>query len=112
VPLGRGLTGEGRGLGALRAINANGSPGARLVKESRLQAPSQITPLDIEDGLKRNLHREAIASGCSPQCRRPSKRVRVCVLAVVVPRLMMVVKERSSVLHSLIGCVGLAMFKR
>ncbi len=39
-------------------------------------------------------------------------RARVCVLAVVVPRLMMVVKERSSFLDSLIGCAVLAMFKR
>ena len=38
-------------------------------------------------------------------------RARVCVLAVVVPRLMMVVKERSSFLVSLMGCAVLAMLK-
>jgi hypothetical protein len=38
-------------------------------------------------------------------------RARVCVLAVVVPRLMMVVKERRSFLVSLMGCAVLAMLK-
>jgi hypothetical protein len=38
-------------------------------------------------------------------------RARVCVLAVVAPRLMMVVKERSSFLRNLIGCAVLAMLK-
>ncbi len=39
-------------------------------------------------------------------------RARVCVLALVVPRLLMVVKERSSFLCSLIGCAVLGMLKR
>jgi hypothetical protein len=38
-------------------------------------------------------------------------RARVCVPALVVPRLMMVVKERSSVFGNLIGCAVLAMHK-
>jgi len=39
-------------------------------------------------------------------------RARVWVLAAVVPRLMRVVKERSSFLRRLIGCAVLAMHKR
>src|ERR1043166_1174872 len=54
---------------------------------------------------------EAISCGCFWRCRRSRMRARVCVLAVVIPRLMMVVKERSSFLRSLIGCAVLAMLK-
>ncbi len=39
-------------------------------------------------------------------------RARVCVLAFVVPRRMMVVTERSSFLRSLIACAVLVMLKR
>jgi len=38
-------------------------------------------------------------------------RARVCVLAVVAPRVTVVVKERSSVVRSLIGCAVLGMLK-
>lgn len=38
-------------------------------------------------------------------------RARVWVLAVVVPRRMIVVKERSSLLGNLIGCTVLAMLE-
>ena len=38
-------------------------------------------------------------------------RARACVLAAVVPRLMMDVKERSSFFGSLIDCVVLVMPK-
>jgi len=38
-------------------------------------------------------------------------RARVCVLAVVAPRVIVVVKERRSVLRSLIGCAVLGMLK-
>ncbi len=38
-------------------------------------------------------------------------RARVWVLAVVAPRVIVVVKERSSVLRSLIGCAVLGMLK-
>ena len=55
MTLGRSGTSERRNLGALRAVDPDGSPGARLVKESRLQPASQITPLDVEDGLERDL---------------------------------------------------------
>ena len=39
-------------------------------------------------------------------------RARVCTLAAEVPRLMMVVKERSSALGSVMGCAVLAMLER
>ena len=55
VTFGRSGTGEGSNLRSLRAINPDGSPGARLVKEGSLESCAQITALDVEDGLERDL---------------------------------------------------------
>jgi len=41
--------------GALRAVNPDGSPGARLVKERSLEPFAQIAALDVEDGLERDV---------------------------------------------------------
>ena len=55
VSLGRGRTGEGGDLGALRAINLNGTSGARLVKQGGVESAAQVPSLDVEDGLRRDL---------------------------------------------------------
>ena len=52
---GRSRASKGRNLGALCAVDSDGSPTARLVKEGRLQAFAQVTALDVKDGLERDL---------------------------------------------------------
>src|SRR5215207_8399697 len=55
IPCGRSGASERRNLGALCAVDADGSPTACLVKEGRLQAFAQVTALDVKDGLERDL---------------------------------------------------------
>ncbi len=55
VPCGRSGARQGSNLSALRAVNPDGSPGARLVKERSLEPFAQITALDVEDGLERDV---------------------------------------------------------
>jgi len=55
VTLGRGRTGERSNLGALRAVNLDGASGARLVKQGGIETAAQVPPLDVEDGLLRDL---------------------------------------------------------
>ncbi len=57
MSLGRSGTSEGRNLGALCAINPDGSSRAWLIEQGGVKARAQITPLDVEDGLERNLQR-------------------------------------------------------
>ena len=52
---GRSRAGQRCDLGALRAINSDGSSGAWLVEQGRVKAAAAIAPLDVEDGLERNL---------------------------------------------------------
>jgi len=40
---------------ALCAINSDGSPGAWLIEQGRVKSIGEITPLDVEDALERNL---------------------------------------------------------
>jgi len=62
VTRGRSGTSERRNLGALCAVNSDGSPGACPVEQGGVKAGAQITPLDVEDGLERNLQRGG--NGC------------------------------------------------
>ncbi len=55
VSLGRSGTSERRNLGALCAINPDRSSRAWLIEQGGVKACAQITPLDVEDGLERNL---------------------------------------------------------
>jgi len=55
MSLGRSRAREGGNLGALRAVNPDGSTGTRLVKERSLEPFAQVTALDVEDGLERDL---------------------------------------------------------
>ncbi len=112
VPFGRSGTGERRDLGALRAVNPDGSPGARPVKERSLEPFAQITRLTLKMVWSETCKTAEIACGCWPRCSKSRIRARVCVLALVVPRLMMVVKERSSFFGSLMGRAVLVMLKR
>jgi hypothetical protein len=55
VACGRSRARQGSNSGALCAVDSDGSPGARLVKESGVEPCAQVTALDVEDGLKRDL---------------------------------------------------------
>lgn len=46
---------QGGNLGALFTVDLNGAPGARLIEQSRLQATFEVAPLEVVDGLIRNL---------------------------------------------------------
>ncbi len=52
---GRSGARQGGNLSALCAIDSDGSPGACLVKEGRVEPFAQVTALDVEDGLERDL---------------------------------------------------------
>ena len=88
-----------------------GRPGACLVEQGGVKARAQVPALDVEDGLERDVQDGGDRCRVLTAMQRSRMRARVWVLAVVVARLLMVVKERSSVLGSLIGCAGLAMLK-
>ncbi len=49
-------------LGALCAVNPDGSPGAWLVEQGGVKPGVAVTPLDVEDGLERDLQRGG--NGC------------------------------------------------
>src|SRR5215216_4344039 len=82
----RSRAGQSGDLGALRAINSDGSSGAWLVEQGRVKASAEIAPLDVEDGLERNLQErgnlcrvlaameevENPSAGLSPGRRRPA----------------------------------------
>ena len=55
VPLRRRRTSKRCNLGALCSINPDGSPGAWLIEQGRVKSVLEVTPLDVEDGLERNL---------------------------------------------------------
>jgi len=55
VSRGRGRTGQRGDLGALRAINLDGTSATRLVKQGGVESAAQVPPLDVEDGLLRDL---------------------------------------------------------
>ncbi len=55
MSLGRSRASEGGNPGALRAVNPDGSSRARLIEQGGVKACGQITPLDVEDGLERDL---------------------------------------------------------
>ncbi len=55
VTCGRSGTSERGNLSALCAVNPDGSPGTWLVEQGHVKACAQVTPLDVEDGLERNL---------------------------------------------------------
>ncbi len=55
ISFGRSGARQGGNPGALRAVDSDGSPGARLVKERSLEPFAQITALDVEDGLERDV---------------------------------------------------------
>ena len=44
-------------LGALCAVNSDGSPGAWLIEQGGVKARAQVTSLDVEDGLERDLQK-------------------------------------------------------
>jgi len=46
----------------LHTVNPDGSPGTWLVEQGGVKACAQVTPLDVEDGLERNLQRGG--NGC------------------------------------------------
>jgi len=46
---------QGGNLSALRAVNPDRSPGTWLIEQGRVKACAQVSPLDVEDGLERNL---------------------------------------------------------
>jgi len=62
MSLGRSGTSERRNLGALCTINPDRSSSAWLIEQGGVKACAQITPLDVEDGLERNLQRGG--NGC------------------------------------------------
>ena len=55
VSLRRSGARQGGNPGALHAVDSDGAPGARLVKEGSVEPFAQITALDVEDGLERDL---------------------------------------------------------
>ena len=52
---GRSRASQGGNLGSLRAVNADGTTTARLVKEGGLESIAEIAALDVEDGLERDV---------------------------------------------------------
>ena len=55
MSLWRSGTSEGGNLRSLRAVNPDGSSRACPVEQGGVKACAQITALDVEDGLERNL---------------------------------------------------------
>ena len=48
-------TSQRRNLGALHTVNPDGSPAAWLIEQGGVKTCREVPPLDIEDGLERNL---------------------------------------------------------